>query len=51
MNDLLEQMKQMKKMGSISQILSMIPGVGQIKDEDAEQGEKQMKRTEAIISP
>ena len=49
MDDLLEQMKQMKKMGSISQILSMIPGVGQIKDEDAEQGEKQMKRTEAII--
>lgn len=50
-NDLLNQMKQIKKMGSLSSIMNMIPGVaGKINDEEAEQGEKQMKRVEAIIS-
>lgn len=50
-NDLLDQMKQIKKMGSLSSIMNMIPGVaGKINDEEAEQGEKQMKRVEAIIS-
>lgn len=50
-NDLLEQMRQIKKMGSLSSIINMIPGVaGKINDEETEQGEKQMKRVEAIIS-
>lgn len=49
MNDLLEQFRQIKKMGSLKQIIGMLPGVGaQIKDEDID--EKQMSRTEAIIT-
>ncbi len=50
MNDLLEQMAQVKKMGPIKQIVSMLPGVGdKINDEQLDEGEKQMVRTEAII--
>ena len=49
MNDLLDQMRQMHKMGPLSQIISMIPGAGKIKDEDAERGEQEMKRIEAMI--
>ena len=49
MNDLLEQMRQMHKMGPLSQVLSMIPGAGKIKDEDAERGEREMKKIEAMI--
>ncbi len=49
-NDLLEQMGQMKKMGSFSSLLEMIPGVGgKVSEKDAEEGERQMKRTESII--
>lgn len=47
MNDLLEQFEQIKKMGNIKGLLSMIPGMGKIKDEDID--EKAMPRTEAII--
>ena len=51
MNDLLEQMKQVRKMGSLSQIVSMFPGAKKkLSDEEAEQGEKQLVRTEAIIN-
>ena len=50
LNDILEQMKSIKKMGSLQQILSMIPGMNnKIKDIDMEQGESQIKKTEAII--
>lgn len=49
MNDLLDSMKQMKKMGSITQILGMIPGLnGKIKQEDID--ERQLVRTEAMIT-
>lgn len=51
MNDLLEQMKQVRKMGSLSQIVSMLPGAKKkLSDEEAERGEKQLVRTEAIIN-
>lgn len=50
LNDLLEQMKQMQKMGPLGQVLSMIPGVaGKLKDEEAEHGERELRRMEAII--
>lgn len=50
LNDLLSQMQQMKKMGSIQQIISMIPGLGnKVKEEDLDAGDKKMKVTEAII--
>lgn len=47
-NDFLEQMNQIKKMGGISDMLSMLPGMGrQLKDVEID--EKQINRTEAII--
>ena len=49
LNDLLDQMRQVKKMGSMKDILSMIPGVGsKIKDIDVD--DRQLDRIEAIIS-
>ncbi len=51
LDDLLEQMKQIRKMGPLSQVLSMLPGVkGAIKDEEAEQGEAQLRQIETIIN-
>ncbi|MGL4336403.1 MAG: signal recognition particle protein, partial [Turicibacter sp.] len=47
-NDFLKQMKQMKKLGSLEDILKMIPGVGnQLKDVNIDP--KQMSRVEAIV--
>ena len=48
MNDLLDQFQQIKKMGSLKSILSMIPGMEkQIRDVDID--DRQMLRVEAII--
>ena len=48
LNDLLSQFQQIKKMGSIKQLLGMLPGVGnQLKDVDVD--ERQFARIEAII--
>ena len=48
MNDLLEQFQQIKKMGSLKKILSMIPGMEkQLRDVDID--DRQMLRVEAII--
>ncbi|MDF2501422.1 MAG: Signal recognition 54 kDa protein [Anaerosporomusa subterranea] len=51
LDDFLEQLQQVKKLGSMEQILSMIPGMGGLskKLEGAELDEKELKRTEAII--
>lgn len=50
LDDLLAQMKQIKSMGPLGQILNMIPGVsGKIDDSVAEQGERDLMRIEAII--
>lgn len=46
-NDFLDQMNQVKKMGGMASILSMMPGMGQMKDMDFD--EKAMDRVEAII--
>ena len=49
-DDYLTSMEQMKKMGGIESILSMLPGVGSKASEISEMvDEKQMKRTEAMI--
>ena len=49
LNDLLDQLKQIQKMGSIKSLLGLIPGVGgKLKDIDVD--ENQFKRLEAIIS-
>ena len=48
MDDLLDQMKQIKRLGSMKSILGMLPGLnGKIKDEDID--ESQFDRIEAII--
>lgn len=50
--DYLMSMQQMKKMGGLSSVMTMMPGLGnnkKIKDADMEAGEKQMARIESII--
>ncbi|MCD8095232.1 MAG: signal recognition particle protein [Ruminococcus sp.] len=49
MNDLLENMEQINKMGSVRSIVGMIPGAGNMTDEQVEQGEVQLKKTRAMI--
>lgn len=49
-DDYLEQMQQMKKMGGLTSILSMLPGVGsQLKDLENMVDDKMLGRIEAII--
>jgi signal recognition particle subunit SRP54 len=51
LEDFGEQLKQIKKMGSIDQILSMIPGMGKLKlPKDFQASEKELGRVEAIIN-
>ncbi|EMS71079.1 signal recognition particle protein [Ruminiclostridium cellobioparum] len=49
MEDLLEQMQQMKKMGPLGDILGMMPGVDAKALKNVDVDEKKMARTEAII--
>ena len=49
-NDFLSQMQQIKKMGGMGSILSMMPGVGsQLAGVDMDEGERTMHRVESII--
>ncbi|WP_305768138.1 signal recognition particle protein [Candidatus Epulonipiscium viviparus] len=48
-NDFLEQMKQVRNMGPIGDLLSMIPGMNKAKMGDINVDEKQMSRIEAIV--
>ncbi len=48
-NDFLEQMNQIRKMGGISSIMSMMPGMNQLKGGIPEVDEKSMAHVEAII--
>ncbi len=49
--DFLTQLQQIKKMGPLSQLLGMVPGLSQVsKDLPAEVTDKQMRRIEAIIN-
>lgn len=51
LEDFREQLKQLKKMGSLEKILEMIPGVKNLKSlPDQVEMEKEMKHVEAIIS-
>ncbi len=52
LDDFLQQLKQIKKMGSISQILEMMPGnMGQMaRSVNPKDAENQLKQTEAIIN-
>jgi signal recognition particle subunit SRP54 len=51
LDDFLEQMQQVRKLGSMEQILGMIPGMGSLKNKlkGAEFDEKELKHIEAII--
>lgn len=52
LEDFLSQLKQIKKMGSMAQILEMMPGnIGQVaKNVNPKDAENQLKQTEAIIN-
>ncbi len=50
-NDMLSQLRNMKKMGGIGSMMGMLPGIGKIKDklDDAQIDESLLARQEAII--
>ena len=51
LQDFLEQMQKIRKMGSIASILAMIPGMNKIKDQISEEEmESRIRRVEAIIN-
>lgn len=49
LEDYRDQMAQMRKMGSLQDVLAMIPGLGSLKGVDVDQGEREMRRAMAII--
>jgi signal recognition particle subunit SRP54 len=49
LDDFLEQLIAIRRMGPISNILSMMPGMGQMKDQMAEVDDKHLDRVTAII--
>lgn len=49
LEDFLEQMQQLKKMGSMKDLISKLPGAGQMKSQLENFDEKEIDRTEAII--
>ena len=49
LDDFLDQMRNLKKMGNLEQLLGMMPGVKQSQIKDAKIDENQMAHTEAII--
>ncbi len=49
LNDFLEQMQQMRKLGSMSKLMGMLPGMGQFKDQSANFDEREIDRVQAII--
>ena len=50
LNDMMAQMKQINKLGSLKGILRMIPGMPKITDEQTEYAEKEMKSFEIVIN-
>ena len=49
LEDFLTQMREMRKLGSLGDILRLLPGAHKIDAKMTEQGERDMKRVEAII--
>ena len=49
LDDFLDQLRQLKKMGSLDQIMGMLPGMNQASLKDSQPDEKQMAHTEAIV--
>ncbi len=49
LEDFLDQFGQIRNMGGLSKMLSMMPGAGQVTDDQLDAGEKEFKNMEAII--
>ncbi|MGI6212815.1 MAG: signal recognition particle protein [Anaerovoracaceae bacterium] len=51
LDDFLDQMGQVKKMGGLGKVVSMLPGINanQVKEEDIDKGELEFRRMEAVI--
>ncbi len=49
LTDFLSQMQQLKNMGSLQKMLTMLPGMGQMREQIDNLDEKELTRTEAII--
>jgi signal recognition particle subunit SRP54 len=49
LDDFLEQLRQMKKLGSLESLVGMLPGGGQVKPEEIATQEKEFRRMEGII--
>jgi signal recognition particle subunit SRP54 len=49
LEDFREQMRQLRKLGPLDQVLSMLPGMGSMKGVDVDAGEREMRRSGAII--
>jgi signal recognition particle subunit SRP54 len=49
LEDYREQMKQLRRLGPLDHVLSMMPGMGSLKGVDVERGEEELRRTIAII--
>ncbi|MDR1496379.1 MAG: signal recognition particle protein [Clostridiales Family XIII bacterium] len=49
LEDFMSQMGQIKKMGGLAGLIGMMPGAGRVKDEDLEQGEKDLIKMEAVM--
>lgn len=50
LDDMLTQMEQINKLGSMKGIMRFIPGMPKISDEQMEQAKEQLKKTKAVIS-
>ena len=50
LEDMLEQMQQMNKLGSMKGLMRLIPGMPKITDEQMKEANEQMKKTKAVIS-
>jgi signal recognition particle subunit SRP54 len=50
LDDFRNQLKQVKKLGGLEQIMGMIPGMGKMKIPDAQVNEKELTKVDAIIS-
>jgi signal recognition particle subunit SRP54 len=49
LEDFLDQMRQIKKMGGLSKLIGMLPGMNKVNDEQLEEGERELKQMEAIM--
>ena len=49
LDDFLEQMQQVRKLGSMSKILGMLPGMGQMRDQLENFDEREIDRIQAVI--